>query len=465
MTAKMLDVYSPYDQQLVAQVPLNSEVDVETAIDLARSTFADKKQTLPKYQRVAILEKVVVIMSAQMEALTRLCISEGGKPWKDAQVEVERAIYGVKLAIEALSGFEGKEVAMGHTVSSAQHMAYTFKEPIGVVVAISAFNHPLNLAVHQMIPAIAVGCSVILKPALTTPLSALRLLAILTEAGLPAGWAQVLVCDNTSAELLACSAKINALNFIGSSTVGWQLRAKAAAGTRVTLEHGGVAPVIVAEDADLSELIPALVRGAFYHAGQVCISVQRVYVHAAIVDEVARLLVEQASKLVVGDPLNKHTDVGPIINERELTRIDSWVKEACDAGAELLCGGERIAASCYAPTVLRNPPDDALVSMREVFGPVVCIYEYEDIEQAYDRANALDLPFQAAIFTQNMNTAMQAVKQLQAAVVMVNEHTAFRVDWMPFGGAKTAGLGLGGIRHVMEDMSYDKMMVIKSPML
>jgi acyl-CoA reductase-like NAD-dependent aldehyde dehydrogenase len=460
-----IEVTSPYDGSVVGKVPYGSVVEVEAALDLAKATFLDHKNALPTYKRVEILENVVKIMSSQIDELTKLCASEGGKPWMDSEVEVYRAINGVKLAIEALGVREGKQIAMGHTASSANRMAYTFKEPIGVVAAISAFNHPLNLAIHQVIPAIAVGCSVIIKPATQTPMSAIRLIEILKEAGLPNGWAQAIVCDRKGGELLATSPKVNALTFIGSGTVGWYLNSKVADGTRVALEHGGVAPVIVEADADIDAMIPDLGKGGFYHAGQVCVSVQRVYVHESIVDEVASKLSDYASKLVVGDQLDPKTEVGPLINHNEVNRVEEWVNEAVEKGGKILVGGKRISDSCYEPTVIVNPADDAIISTKEIFGPVVCIYSYSNIEEAFDRANALDVSFQAAVFTKNLDTALKAVKRLNGTAVMVNDHTAFRVDWMPFGGAKASGLGLGGIHHSMEECSNEKLMVIKSSVL
>ena len=460
-----IEVTSPFDGSVVGTVPFKTYEEVEAAIDLAQATFLDHKNALPKYKRVEILENVVKIMSGQIDELTKLCASEGGKPWADSQVEVHRAINGVKLAIEALGTYEGKEIAMGHSASSANRMAYTFKEPIGVVAAISAFNHPLNLAVHQIIPALAVGCSVVIKPATQTPMSAIRMVEILEEAGLPNGWAQAVVCDRKAGELLATTSKVNALTFIGSGAVGWYLNSKVANGTRVALEHGGVAPVIVEADADINDLIPSIGKGGFYHAGQVCVSVQRVFVHESICDEVASKLSDYASKLVVGDQLDPKTEVGPLINNNEVNRVEEWVNEAVTKGGKILTGGKRISDSCYEPTVIVNPADDALVSTKEVFGPVVCIYPYSDIEEAFDRANQLEVSFQAAIFTKNIDTALRAVKRLNGTAVMVNDHTAFRVDWMPFGGAKASGLGMGGIHHSMEECSNEKMMVIKSPVL
>ena len=462
---KTIKVISPFDGHVVGEVTKSSLDEVKEAINLARETFNTQRDNLPKYKMVAIFEKVIEIMKSEVESLAKLCASEGGKPWMDSKVEINRAINGVQLAIEEMGKGTGKEIAMGHTLSSANRMAYTMKEPIGVVAAISAFNHPFNLAVHQVIPALAAGCTVIIKPSEQTPLSALRLVKILEEAGLPEGWAQAIICDRESAEFLATSPKINFLTFIGSAKVGWYLKSKVANGTRVALEHGGVAPVIIEADADIDELIPAIGKGGFYHAGQVCVSVQRVYVHKSICDEVAQKLSVYASKLVVGDQLNPDTEVGPLISSNEVNRVEAWVQEAVEKGAEVLTGGKRLSDACYEPTVLLNPSIDALVSKQEVFGPVICIYTYKNIDEAIARANALDVSFQSAIFTKNIDVAMKAVKKLNATAVMVNDHTAFRVDWMPFGGAKSSGLGLGGIPDAMDEMSNQKLMVIKSNIL
>ena len=296
-------------------------------------------------------------------------------------------------------------------------------------------------------------------------MSAIRLVEILEEAGLPKGWAQAVVCDRRGGELLATSTKTNFLTFIGSGPVGWYLNSKVSPGTRVALEHGGVAPVIVEPDADIADMIPALAKGGFYHAGQVCVSVQRIYVHESIFDEVANKLANVASKLVVGDQLDPKTEVGPLINNDEVNRVEEWVNDAVAKGAKILTGGKRIGASCFEPTVILNPSEDAIISQKEIFGPVVCIYSYKTLDEAIARANSLEVSFQAAVFTKNIDTALKAVKRLNATAVMVNDHTAFRVDWMPFGGARISGLGMGGIPYSMEEMSNEKMMVIKSPVL
>jgi len=240
------------------------------------------------------------------------------------------------------------------------------------------------------------------------------------------------------------------------------LRSKLAPGTRCALEHGGVAPVIIAEDADIDMAIPKLLKGGFYHAGQVCVSVQRVFAHETLANHFAGRLAAEAARLIIGDPTMTTTEVGPLIDPAEVTRINQWVQEAVEGGAKLLCGGKKLSDSCYECTVLLDPPESALISQKEVFGPVVCIYSYNDIEEAITRANQLPFSFQAAVFTRNIDTAMKIYRGLDGSAIMVNDHTAFRVDWMPFAGLRESGLGTGGIPHTIRDMQVNKMLVIHS---
>jgi len=458
-------VNSPYDGTLIKALPLQDAGDVDKALQVAHALFEDRSQWLPAWQRIAILEKVAEIMAAQIEELTRIAAQEGGKPYADSRVEVLRAINGVKLSIEHIGQIKGGQIPMGQTPASANRLAFTTREPIGVVSSISAFNHPLNLIIHQTVPAIAVGSPVIIKPALTTPLSCLKFMEILAQAGLPEGWCQCLLVDNENAEKLVTDERINYLSFIGSAAVGWLLRSKLSPGTRCALEHGGAAPVIVAADADIEPMLGDLLKGGFYHAGQVCVSVQRIFVHESMCDNVAEQLAHGARKLVVGDPLDKKTEVGPLILPREVDRVEAWVDEARQLGTTVLCGGHRISATCYAPTVLLNPPDSASVSRLEIFGPVVCVYSYQDRLDAIKRANALPYAFQASVFTRDLDTALDTVNRLNATAVMVNDHTAFRVDWMPFGGRDSSGIGMGGIPYTMHEMTREKLMVIKSKVL
>jgi acyl-CoA reductase-like NAD-dependent aldehyde dehydrogenase len=458
----MQKVYSPYDNSFIQELSLNNALDVENA--LAKATLLNKQnpQGLPAYQRIEVLEKLAILISGRQEELTKLAAQEGGKPYQDSRVEILRAINGVKIAAQTVSQLHGEQIPMGLTPASENRIAFTTKEPIGVVVAISAFNHPFNLIVHQVATAVAAGCPVIVKPALTTPLSCLKFIDLLKEAGLPEHWAQVLICEDVLAEKLATDTRVAYLTFIGSAKVGWHLRSKIAPGTRIALEHGGVAPVIVEEDADLKELIPAIIKGGFYHAGQVCVSVQRVFVHESILAEVAEQLVNEAKKLIVGNPLDEKTQVGPLILPREVDRVEDWINKAITEGAKLICGGKRISNTCFEPTILLNPDKKSQVSTQEIFGPVICLYGYAETKEAIAQANALPFSFQAAVFTKNIDKAFAITKQLNAAAIMVNDHTAFRVDWMPFGGRNVSGIGVGGIQYTINEMLQDKLVVIRT---
>jgi acyl-CoA reductase-like NAD-dependent aldehyde dehydrogenase len=458
-----LEVVAPFNRQRLAQVETTNAEGVDHALKIAYGLYQDRDRWLSAESRIAILERTAAILTERAEALAVAAAEEGGKPLKDSEIEITRAIDGLKSCVESLRTQQGQEIPMGLNKASAHRLAVTRHEPIGVVVAVSAFNHPLNLIVHQVGPAIAAGCPVIIKPAEDTPLSCFRLVRILRESGLPPEWCQALVTDShDSAERLVTDPRVAFFSFIGSAAVGWMLRSKLAPGTRCALEHGGAAPVIVAEDADLETALPALAKGGFYHAGQVCVSVQRIFAHRSIALGVAEKLADLAKDMKVGDPVLPDTDIGPLIRPRELERIHDWVREAAEQGANIACGGNAISETCYAPTVLFDPPQDVTLSRREIFGPVICVYPYEDLDAAIAQANALPYAFQAAVFSRDIDTAMYCYQRLEASAVMVNDHTAFRVDWMPFAGLKQSGLGVGGIPHTFRDMQIEKMLVIQS---
>ena len=456
-----MNILSPFNFSIVGSVELDSAKQVEDKLIQGKKLSREFPQGLPKQERIAILERVVAIMKSRTEELAILATNEGGKPIQDSLVEIHRAINGVELAKEYISQNHNKEIPMGLTPSSHNRKAFTHQEPIGLVVAISAFNHPVNLIVHQVVTAFAAGCPVIVKPDLRTPLSCLKMISIIEEAGVPKNWCQVVLCEHELSEKLATDLRVNFLNFIGSAKVGWYLRSKIAAGTRCALEHGGLAPVIVEVDADFETMITSLTKGAFYHAGQVCVSTQRIYVHQSILKKFCDELKKSAEKLNVGNPLLKETEVGPIISTQELNRIHDWVTLAIEEGAELICGGKQISESCYAPTILLNPSEKSFISTKEIFGPVVAIYTYTETASAIASANATVYHFQAAVFTKDRERAFEISNQLNASAVMINDHTAFRVDWMPFTGRDQSGLGTGGIKYTIEDYLLEKMIVIK----
>ena len=460
---KKIQVTNPYSGKPVGEVALQDGNQVRAVLDRAAGVFADRSGWLTVPQRIEILEKFQKLLEINQEKLIHQALSEGGKPLIDTRVEMARAINGVRVAMETIPHLLGREIPMRLNAASMHRMAYTYREPGGLVSAISAFNHPINLIIHQVIPAVATGCPVVVKPATKTPLSCLSLVDLLHQAGLPQEWCQAVVCSNEDAEALVTDRRVNFLTFIGSSKVGWALRSKLAPGANCALEHGGSAPVVVGEDANLEEVVPLLVKAGFYHAGQVCVSVQRVYAHESLAMKLAEEMAGKAGKLVVGDPADPKTEVGPLISHSECQRVSDWVDEAVKKGAKLLCGGKKISDSCYTPTVLWNPPDDVKVSREEVFGPVVCVYGYKNRDEAVKRSNALPFCFQAAVFTRDIDRAFFYVRNLQATAVMVNDHTAFRVDWMPFGGRMQSGLGMGGIPQSMEDMTAEKMFLVRTP--
>ncbi|MCK4707414.1 MAG: aldehyde dehydrogenase family protein, partial [Gammaproteobacteria bacterium] len=301
------------------------------------------------------------------------------------------------------------------------------------------------------------------KPAEDTPLSCFRMVNILREAGLPDEYCMAVMSESIEvSEQLVSDSRLGFFSFIGSAKVGWMLRSKLAPGVRCALEHGGAAPVIIADDADLDDILPLIAKGGLYHAGQVCVSVQRVFAHRSIVDDVTAKLAELANSMKCGDPNEELTQVGPLIRATEAERISSWVKEGVEEGAILVTGGEKIDQNCFACTVLLEPDNQSKVSQLEIFGPVLCIYAFDDLTQAVKQANNVPFAFQAAVATQSLDTAMYCYKNLNASAVMVNDHTAFRVDWMPFAGLKQSGLGVGGIPYTFHDMQIEKMLVMHS---
>ena len=465
-TAKTLTVLNPFDLSPVDTVAENTAADVDAALATAHALFRDRAGWMPVHERLAVLERTAALMEQRAGQLTETAVREGGKPIADTRAEVMRAIDSVKATIAALRGEAGETVPMGLTPATGHRMAFTQREPVGVAVAVSAFNHPLNLIVHQVAPAVATGCPVIVKPAADTPLSCLAFIDILHEAGLPKDLAQVIVTsDNAVAERLVTDSRVGFFSFIGSAGVGWMLRSKLAPGTRCALEHGGAAPVIVTGDSDVYEVREALLKGCFYHAGQVCVSTQRIFAHTKIATRFATQLAMKASGLTVGDPMNPETEIGPLIRPAELDRVHDWVAEAVAGGGQLLTGGEKLTDTLYAPTVIFNAPKDCRLMTDEVFGPVVCVDPWFNIQDALDRANSLPTAFQAAVFTRDVERAMQIANGLDASAVMVNDHTAFRADWMPFAGLRQSGLGTGGIPYTMRDMSVDKMIVLRTDSL
>jgi len=465
-TANIREVLSAFTGDAIGQVPVSGSSEVEAMLQVAADLYENQSGWLTAGRRIEILESAASIMASRHKELVLLIAGEGGKPFKDASIEVDRAIEGLQVCVEELKKEGGKVIPMRINPASSGRLAVTQFQPRGVVVAVSAFNHPLNLIVHQAAPAVAAGCPVIVKPAKHTPMCAQAFADILRDAGLPAGWCQVVNTATTAdSEKLVTDQRIAFFSFIGSPKVGWSLRSKLAAGVRCALEHGGAAPALVMADADVESAAGSLLKGGFYHAGQVCVSVQRIFAVDSVADELIATLDSQAQELVVGDPSDPSTDIGPLIRPVEVERVGSWVDEARDGGASLIRGGKPITERVYEPTILVDPPAESRVANQEIFGPVIAVFRTQSSDEAIARANSIDFAFQSAIFTRDIDLAMKAYSELKASAVMVNDHTAFRTDWMPFAGLGQSGLGTGGMPHTLQDMRIEKMLVIKSQAL
>lgn len=459
--ATSLEVRSPFDQKVLATLPLTPQEQALKTMARLADGAKQRLKDFPMAKRYEALEKFVNLLNNDRENLIKQSVLEGGKPLQDTKIEMDRAIFGVKETLGCLTKWAGHQIPMGATAASAGRTAFTERTPLGLVLALSAFNHPINLFIHQVIPALAIGAPVIYKPASETPLTSQRMTALLYQAGFSEQDLMWMVCANETAEAMVGDSHVRVLSFIGSAKVGWALRGKLNPGARLMLEHGGVAPVVIAPDYDPNAAIPLLLKGGYYHAGQVCISVQNIFVPEAQLDRLVATFSSKVAALKVGDPALETTEVGPIIRQKDIDRIDTWVHEAKQSGGTIACGGEKLSGQCYAPTVVVNPSKTSRLATEEIFGPVTSIFGYKNIDDVIQQINALPTGFQSSIFTNVMDTAWKVGHALETAAMLVNDHTAFRVDWMPFQGIKQSGFGTGGILNTMEEYSYEKLWVFK----
>lgn len=459
----MLEVKSPWNLKTLEKVPQNNDKQIQNTLEKASKISKNKGLDFPPEDRIKVLKKLSKIINDNLLELAKLATLEGGKPIKDSIIEIKRGLYGVECCIEVIKNESGEVIPMNIDQASKDRIAFTQKEPIGLVLAISAFNHPFNLIIHQIIPAIASGCVVIVKPAEDTPLSCIRIVDMLFQSGLPKDRCYFVLPETIElATKMVTDSRIDFLSFIGSSKVGWYLRSKLAPGTRCALEHGGIAPTFITESADIDMCSKLLTKGAFYHAGQVCVSVQRIFVSSNILDKFIQSFKNEVSNLIIGDPLSEKTDVGPLIRETEVDRIHDWVNESIQNGSKLVTGGEKINNTAYDATIIVNPKHSDKVSNKEIFGPVACIYSYDNFERCINEANSVDVSFQSSIFTNKIDELLKFYKNINASAVFHNDHTAFRVDWMPFAGLKHSGHGIGGIKYTMHEMQIDKMLVMRN---
>jgi acyl-CoA reductase-like NAD-dependent aldehyde dehydrogenase len=455
-TGEWQDVDSPYSGETVARVARAGAEHARKALDAAERAMGSP---LPAHERAAILDRVAALLKERHDEVAQTISAEAGKPMKAARVEAERAVSTYTMAAVEARRLAGEVVPMDASAAGVGKVAYTMRVPIGIVGAITPFNFPLNLVAHKVAPALAAGCAVVLKPAGHTPLSALLLGELETEAGLPPGWLNVLVGPSAEiGDVIVEDERVKLITFTGSSGVGWKIRERAVK-KRVNLELGNATPVVVEADADIEEAAAKLAANAFSFAGQSCISVQRIYVKRDAYDDFVSRFVPKVQALKIGDPGDEDTDVGPVIDEDARDRIVSWVEEAKSAGATVLTGGE-VVDGLLQPTVLAGVTQDMKVSCQEVFGPLCTVSPYDSSEEAFELANATEYGLQAGIFTANVKTAFAAAAALEFGGVTVNEAPTFRADQMPYGGVKESGNTKEGPHYAVREMTEERLVVL-----
>jgi acyl-CoA reductase-like NAD-dependent aldehyde dehydrogenase len=455
-TGEWREVRSPYSGETVARVPEAGAEHARRAVDAAAKAM---ENPLPAHQRAEILDRVATLLRERQDDVAQTICAEAAKPLKAARVEAERAVSTFTMAAVEARRLAGEVVPMDASPAGVGKLAYTLRVPIGVVGAITPFNFPLNLVGHKVAPALAAGCAVVLKPAGQTPLSALLLAELETEAGLPAGWLNVLVGPSAEiGDVLVEDERVRLITFTGSAEVGWKIRERTAR-KKVNLELGNATPVVVEADAELEQAATKLAANAFSFAGQSCISVQRIYVHRSAYQDFIGRFIPKVEALQVGDPAEEDTDVGPVIDEDARERIVSWIEEAKAGGATVLTGGE-VADGLLRPTVLADVTSEMKVSCLEVFGPLCTVSAYDSVDEAFALANGTEYGLQAGIFTGSVHTALAAANKLEFGGVTVNEAPTFRADQMPYGGVKASGNTKEGPHYAVREMTEERLVVL-----
>lgn len=456
-TGDAIAVRSPYDESLVAVVHRAGPKEIERAIAAAAAAFQTTRK-LPSWKRAEALEKISAGIAARREEFARTIALEAGKPIRTARAEVDRAIFTFKVAAEESKRIYGEIVPLDWIPGTEGREAQVRRVPLGPIVGISPFNFPLNLVAHKVAPALAAGNPIVLRPASQTPVSALKLAEVVLQSGWPEGGVSVVPSTTHDAALLVEDDRIRMLTFTGSPAVGWGLKSQAGR-KRVTLELGGNAGVIVHNDADLDYAAERVAWGGYSYAGQSCISVQRVYVHADIYETFLDNFIPRVKALKVGDPLEEATDVGPVIDRGAAERIETWLAEARRDGAEVLAGGTR-SGNLWQPTALAAIQPAMRVSCQEAFAPLVGLYRYTDVHQAITAVGDSDFGLQAGLFTRDWSVIKQAFDEIEVGGLMVNDVSTFRIDHMPYGGVKQSGFGREGLRYAIEEMSELKLLTL-----
>jgi acyl-CoA reductase-like NAD-dependent aldehyde dehydrogenase len=454
-----LEVKNKYDGKTIATLPTARREDVDAAIAAAERS-EDVMAELPAYKRAEILLRTAALIRERADDFAKTIAAEAGKALKFARAEVDRAVSTFTIASEEAKRLHGETIPLDAVPAGEGYFGFWTRRPVGVIAAISPFNFPLNLVAHKVAPAIASGNTIVLKPATTTPLAAVKLCQVLMEAGLPAGAINLVIgSGGTVGEWLVTDARVDKITFTGSPDVGRHILSVAGI-KKVTLELGNTSPVVVAPDADLDFVAKRAAVGAYYNSGQVCISVQRIYSEKQVYEPFAERFVKATEAMVVGDPLDERVDVGPMIDAKEVDRIESWVQEAQTSGARVLTGGKR-DGTVYYPTVLSEVHEDMKVVAEEVFAPVASIISSDDFESALQQANDTKFGLQVGVFTKDINRVFQAVKRLNFGGVIINDTPNFRADHMPYGGNRQSGLGREGVRFAMEEMTNIQMVAIR----
>ncbi len=463
-TGRTMDVVNPFDGQVVDTVALCSTAEIDQALHKAVVAQGETARLAP-YQRAEILARIRDGIANQREAFERTLSLENGKTLAESRLEIARSIATFDIAVGEATRIYGEAYDLGINAMAGGRQALVRRFPIGVVSAIAPFNFPMNLAIHKIAPALACGCSVVLKPASKTPLTALMLAEVVQQSGWPAGGFSVLPCDRTAGQMLVSDERIKLLSFTGSPEVGWQMK-RDAGKKKVVLELGGNAGLIVDKDVrDWDWLINRAVLGAFYQCGQVCISVQRIFLHQEIMGEFRARFKKAAEALQPGDPLDPQTTLGPIIDSNNRKRLQEWVQEALDQGAELVTGHSVAPigqGNSMTATILEEVNSSCRIAADEAFGPVVTLSAVESMEEAFQRVNESRFGLQCGLFTNDFDTVLHGFNTLEVGGVIHNDVPSFRVDCMPYGGVKDSGLGREGVKYAMNDMLEDRILVYRN---
>lgn len=450
-------IANPFNGEVVGSVSLASPEDADGAVRAAERAFSETRE-MPSYRRAEILARIAQGIEARKEEITKTIVQEAGKPWQYSRAEVERAISTFTIAQEETKRIYGESIPMDLTKAGTGYFCLTKRFPLGPILAITPFNFPLNLVAHKLAPGIASGNTMVLKPPPQAPITSLILGEIVGEAGAVPGTLNVIPCPLEVAENLVGDDRLKMLSFTGSAKVGWHLKSKAGK-KRVALELGGNAGAVVHSDADLNWASHRLALGAFAYAGQICISVQRIYVEEKIYREFLELFTEDVKNLKRGDPGESDTAVGPLIDQAAAERVEKWIEEAKAQGAKVLLGGRR-TGSMLEPTIIAEASSRMKVSCEEVFGPVVTLTPYQEFKDAIREVNNSFYGLQAGVFTKDIYRILYSFNNLAVGGVIINDYPTFRLDHTPYGGVKDSGLGREGVRSAMEEMSEVKVLVL-----